>query len=45
MFLTKPRSTEATEGDRVIIRCEVIGDPKPEVAWLRDFLKVSSSVS
>lgn len=40
MFLTKPRSTEACEGDRVIIRCEVIGDPKPDVVWLRDFLKV-----
>lgn len=41
MFLTKPRSTEACEGDRVIIRCEVIGDPKPDVIWLRDFLKVT----
>lgn len=41
MFLTKPRSTEASEGDRVIIRCEVIGDPKPDVVWLRDFLNVS----
>lgn len=40
MFLTKPRSTEACEGDRVIIRCEVIGDPTPDVVWLRDFLKV-----
>jgi hypothetical protein len=41
MFLTKPRSSEAIEGDAVIIMCEVIGDPKPEVLWLRDFLKVS----
>ncbi|CRL00790.1 CLUMA_CG014043, isoform B [Clunio marinus] len=39
MFLTKPRSSEAFEGDTVIIMCEVIGDPKPEVVWLRDFLK------
>ncbi|KAG8223459.1 hypothetical protein J437_LFUL001953 [Ladona fulva] len=43
MFLTKPRSTEAEEGDTVIIHCEVIGDPKPEVIWLRDWLKVRYS--
>lgn len=40
MFVQKPRSSEAFEGDTVIIMCEVIGDPKPEVVWLRDFLKV-----
>jgi len=40
MFVKKPRSSEAFEGDMVIIMCEVIGDPKPEVVWLRDFLKV-----
>uniref|UniRef100_A0A1B0CWT0 Muscle M-line assembly protein unc-89 n=1 Tax=Lutzomyia longipalpis TaxID=7200 RepID=A0A1B0CWT0_LUTLO len=39
MFITKPRSSEAYEGDTVIIHCEVIGDPKPDVVWLRDFLK------
>ncbi|XP_047115600.1 myosin light chain kinase, smooth muscle-like [Schistocerca piceifrons] len=39
MFLTKPRSTEAREGDTVVIQCEVVGDPKPDVFWLRDFLK------
>ena len=42
MFITKPRSSEAYEGDTVIIMCEVIGDPKPEVIWLRDVLKVSN---
>jgi Immunoglobulin I-set domain len=40
MFVKKPRSSEAYEGDTVIIMCEVIADPKPEVVWLRDFLKV-----
>ncbi|KMR05376.1 myosin light chain smooth muscle [Lasius niger] len=39
LFVTKPLSTEAVEGDTVIILCEVVGDPKPEVIWLRDFLK------
>ncbi|KAM0731548.1 Myosin light chain kinase, smooth muscle [Formica fusca] len=39
LFVTKPLSTEAVEGDTVIIFCEVVGDPKPEVIWLRDFLK------
>lgn len=39
-FAEKPRSSEAYEGDTVIIGCEVIGDPKPDVIWLRDFLKV-----
>lgn len=38
--MKKPLSTEAYEGDDVTIFCEVIGDPKPEVVWLRDFLKV-----
>lgn len=40
VFVKKPRSFEAFEGDTVVIYCEVIGDPKPEVVWLRDFLKV-----
>lgn len=40
-FVKKPRSFEAYEGDTVIIDCEVIGDPKPDIVWLRDFLKVS----
>lgn len=40
MFVRKPRSSEAREGDTVIIACEVVGDPKPDVYWLRDFLKV-----
>lgn len=41
MFVVKPRSSKAYEGDTVIIFCEVVGDPKPEVIWLRDFLNVS----
>lgn len=40
MFVKKPRSSNAYEGDTVIIYCEVVGDPQPQVAWLRDFLKV-----
>lgn len=40
MFVKKPRSFEAFEGDNVIIDCEVIGDPQPDIVWLRDFLKV-----
>ncbi|XP_011496097.1 PREDICTED: myosin light chain kinase, smooth muscle-like [Ceratosolen solmsi marchali] len=39
LFVTKPLSTEAQEGDTIIIQCEVVADPKPEVIWLRDFLK------
>ncbi|XP_051161896.1 titin homolog isoform X2 [Leptopilina boulardi] len=39
LFVTKPLSTDAVEGDTIIIMCEVVGDPKPEVMWLRDFLK------
>lgn len=42
LFTKKPRSFDAYEGDTVIMDCEVIGDPKPEVVWLRDFLKVSN---
>lgn len=40
--MTKPRSSDAVEGDTVIILCEVVGDPKPEVMWLRDWLRVST---
>lgn len=43
LFVKKPRSFDAYEGDTVIIDCEVIGDPKPEIVWLRDFLKVSTN--
>lgn len=32
--------SEAFEGDTVIIGCEVVGDPTPDVIWLRDFLRV-----
>ncbi|XP_063987212.1 uncharacterized protein LOC135167689 isoform X2 [Diachasmimorpha longicaudata] len=39
VFITKPLSTEAYEGDNIIILCQVIGDPKPDVFWLRDFLR------
>lgn len=42
LFVKKPRSFEAFEGDTVIIDLEVVGDPKPDVIWLRDFLKVRS---
>lgn len=44
-FLVKPKSTNAHEGDTVVIICEVIGDPKPEVLWLRDFLKVRTKLT
>lgn len=43
--MVKPRSSEAYEGDNVIIFCEVVGDPKPDVVWLRDFLNVSMRVT
>lgn len=33
-------AVDAFEGDDIVIRCQVIGDPKPDVIWLRDFLKV-----
>lgn len=45
LFVKKPRSFDAFEGDTVIINCEVIGDPKPEIVWLRDFLKVSTKLT
>ncbi|KAK7060070.1 hypothetical protein SK128_021760, partial [Halocaridina rubra] len=39
MFVRKPRYIDAEEGDLVIIECEVAGDPKPTVTWLRDWLE------
>ena len=44
MFLRKPRTIDAEEGDMVVIECEVAGDPKPDVTWLRDWLKVSTNI-
>ena len=32
-FIQKPRSTEVVEGDSLVIVCQVIGDPKPEVIF------------
>ena len=42
MFVRKPRTIDAEEGNIVIIECEVAGDPKPSVKWLRDWLDVST---
>ena len=45
MFVRKPRSIEAEQGDLVIIECEVAGDPKPTVTWTRNWQdKVSDGV-
>ena len=44
-FIQKPRSTEVIEGDSLTIVCEVVGDPKPELVWLRDWLNVSETSS
>lgn len=42
IFIKKPRSFDAFEGDTVMIDCEILANPKAEVVWLRDFLKASS---
>ncbi|MPC80680.1 hypothetical protein E2C01_075266 [Portunus trituberculatus] len=39
MFVRKPRAVEVQEGDLVVIECEVAGEPKPHVTWVRDWLK------
>ena len=44
VFVKKCRSMEAVEGDDVKILCEVIGDPKPDVVFRRDFLNVSTEI-
>lgn len=36
----KPRSCEAAEDDHVVIECKIVGEPKPQILWLRDRLKV-----
>lgn len=42
-FKKKLRSFKAFEGDTVIIDLEVVGDPHPDVIWLRDYLKVKKT--
>lgn len=42
MFLKKPETAIANERDPVIIDCEVIGSPRPEVTWYCDGSKVKA---
>lgn len=40
LFVNKPTSFEAFEGDTVLIDLVVVGDPKPSVIWLQELFKV-----
>lgn len=39
MFLKKPDTQIVDERDTVILECEVIGSPKPEISWYCDRVK------
>ena len=43
-FVIKPRSVTVQEGDSLSVECQVIGQPKPDVVWLRDWLNVSTVI-
>jgi len=42
-FVVKPKFQEVEEGREVIIDSEIVGDPLPDITWLRDGLKVGHS--
>lgn len=35
-FLVQPRSQNINEGQDVILSCEIMGEPAPEIEWLKD---------
>lgn len=41
-FLVQPRSQNVNEGQNVKFSCEIVGEPSPEVEWLKDNMIVSS---
>ncbi|KAI1898254.1 hypothetical protein AGOR_G00070440 [Albula goreensis] len=42
-FLEQPKSQIVNEGQNVIFTCEIIGEPIPEIEWLKDSVVVSST--
>lgn len=43
-FLLQPRSQNINEGQDVIFSCEIMGEPTPEIEWLKDNEVVSSLI-
>lgn len=41
-FVVQPRSQNVDEGQRVLLTCEVSGDPSPEIEWFKDNQPVSN---
>ncbi|XP_035232056.1 Down syndrome cell adhesion molecule-like [Stegodyphus dumicola] len=44
-WVLKPQNVKASEGQAVIISCSADGLPKPEIKWMKDGEKISSSNS
>lgn len=40
-FLVQPRSQNVNEGQDISLSCEVMGEPTPEIEWLKDNVVVS----
>ncbi len=36
MFLTQLTSSTLTLGDKLVLECDVIGSPEPELSWTKD---------
>lgn len=35
-FVAKPHSTIALEGSVITLDCAAVGNPRPQISWLRD---------
>lgn len=44
-FLSQPKSQNVNAGQNVTFKCEISGEPSPEVEWLRDNVVVSGDRS
>ena len=45
MFLTKLPNKTLNDGDFLLLECDVIGSPEPNIRWLRDGLDLPDSLS
>ena len=45
MFLTKLPNKTLNDGDSLLLECDVIGSPEPNIRWLRDGLDLPDSLS
>lgn len=43
MVVQPLKNTQATQGHRVVLECQVAGHPTPEITWARENIPIKSS--